>query len=121
MRFLLCLALAACSSPLKAQVALNSYTGPYRLEKYLPLANINVVNTGGFGARMKALLEGEVEAASLLPAAIVRLSAARSAWNLPGPAKFCPSGGVVVVQRASAASFSKLRSCKCWSRPQRLT
>src|SRR5262249_52013246 len=39
----------------------------YRLEKYLPLENIKVVNTGGFGARLKALLEGEVEAASLLP------------------------------------------------------
>ena len=25
------------------------------------------MNTGGFGARLKALLEGEVEAASLLP------------------------------------------------------
>jgi NitT/TauT family transport system substrate-binding protein len=40
---------------------------PYRLEKYLPLENIKVVNTGGFGARLKALLDGEVEAASLLP------------------------------------------------------
>src|SRR6516165_1754305 len=28
---------------------------------------IKVVNTGGFGARLKALLDGEVEAASLLP------------------------------------------------------
>ena len=32
-----------------------------------PLAHIKTVNTGGFGARLKALLEGEVEAASLLP------------------------------------------------------
>src|SRR5258707_11533927 len=40
---------------------------PYRLEKYLPLENIKVVNTGGFGARLKALLDGQVEAASLLP------------------------------------------------------
>jgi len=40
---------------------------PYRLEKYLPLEHIKTVNTGGFGARLKALLEGEVEAASLLP------------------------------------------------------
>jgi NitT/TauT family transport system substrate-binding protein len=39
----------------------------YRLEKYLPLASIKTVNTGGFGARLKALLDGEVEAASLLP------------------------------------------------------
>ena len=40
---------------------------PYRLEKFLPLENIKTVNTGGFGARLKALLDGEVEAASLLP------------------------------------------------------
>jgi hypothetical protein len=40
---------------------------PYRLEKFLPLAHIKTVNTGGFGARLKALIDGEVEAASLLP------------------------------------------------------
>jgi NitT/TauT family transport system substrate-binding protein len=40
---------------------------PFRLEKYLPLENIKTVNTGGFGARLRALLDGEVEAASLLP------------------------------------------------------
>jgi NitT/TauT family transport system substrate-binding protein len=45
----------------------SHFNVPYRLEKYLPLENIKVVNTGGFGARLKALLEGEVEAASLLP------------------------------------------------------
>jgi len=45
----------------------SHFNVPYRLEKYLPLANIKVTNTGGFGARLKALLEGEVEAASLLP------------------------------------------------------
>jgi NitT/TauT family transport system substrate-binding protein len=45
----------------------SHFNVPYRLEKYLPLANIKVVNTGGFGARLKALLDGEVEAASLLP------------------------------------------------------
>jgi NitT/TauT family transport system substrate-binding protein len=33
----------------------------------LPLAHIKTVNTGGFGARLQALLDGEVEAASLLP------------------------------------------------------
>jgi hypothetical protein len=31
------------------------------------LENIKTVNTGGFGARLKALLDKEVEAASLLP------------------------------------------------------
>jgi NitT/TauT family transport system substrate-binding protein len=45
----------------------SHFNVPFRLEKYLPLENIKVVNTGGFGARLKALLEGEVEAASLLP------------------------------------------------------
>jgi len=45
----------------------SHFNVPYRLEKYLPLENIKTVNTGGFGARLKALLDGEVEAASLLP------------------------------------------------------
>src|SRR4051795_928333 len=45
----------------------SHFNVPYRLEKYLPLENIKIVNTGGFGARLKALLDGEVEAASLLP------------------------------------------------------
>jgi NitT/TauT family transport system substrate-binding protein len=45
----------------------SHFNVPYRLEKYLPLASIKTVNTGGFGARLKALLDGEVEAASLLP------------------------------------------------------
>ena len=45
----------------------SHFNVPYRLEKYLPLENIKIVNTGGFGARLEALLEGEVDAASLLP------------------------------------------------------
>ena len=45
----------------------SHFNVPYRLEKYLPLEQIKVVNTGGFGARLRALLDGEVEAASLLP------------------------------------------------------
>jgi NitT/TauT family transport system substrate-binding protein len=45
----------------------SHFNVPYRLERYLPLEHIKTVNTGGFGARLKALLEGEVEAASLLP------------------------------------------------------
>jgi NitT/TauT family transport system substrate-binding protein len=45
----------------------KDFNVPYRLEKYLPLEHIKTVNTGGFGARLKALLDGEVEAASLLP------------------------------------------------------
>jgi hypothetical protein len=45
----------------------SHFNVPYRLEKYLPLENIKTVNTGGFGARLSALLDDEVEAASLLP------------------------------------------------------
>jgi NitT/TauT family transport system substrate-binding protein len=45
----------------------SHFNVPYRLEKYLPLENIKTVNIGGFGARLKALIDGEVEAASLLP------------------------------------------------------
>jgi len=45
----------------------SHFNVPYRLEKYLPLENIKTVNTGGFGARLQALLNKEVEAASLLP------------------------------------------------------
>ena len=45
----------------------SHFNVPYRLEKYLSLENIKIVNTGGFGARLQALLEGEVDAASLLP------------------------------------------------------
>jgi len=45
----------------------SHFNVPFRLEKYLPLQNIKTVNTGGFGARLQALLKGEVEAASLLP------------------------------------------------------
>jgi NitT/TauT family transport system substrate-binding protein len=45
----------------------SHFNVPYRLEKFLALENIKTVNTGGFGARLKALLDGEAEAASLLP------------------------------------------------------
>jgi len=45
----------------------SHFNVPFRLEKYLPLEHIKTVNTGGFGARLKALLDREVEAASLLP------------------------------------------------------
>jgi len=45
----------------------SHFNVPYRLEKYLPLENIKTINVGGFGARLKALMDGEVEAASLLP------------------------------------------------------
>jgi hypothetical protein len=45
----------------------SHFNVPYRLEKYMPLERVKTVNIGGFGARLKALLDKEVEAASLLP------------------------------------------------------
>ena len=45
----------------------SHFNVPWRLEEYLPLENIISKNVGGFGARLEALLDGEVEAASLLP------------------------------------------------------
>lgn len=45
----------------------SHFNVPYRLEKYMLLERIKTVNIGGFGARLRALLDREVEAASLLP------------------------------------------------------
>jgi hypothetical protein len=44
----------------------SHFNVPYRLEAYLPLEQIKTVNVGGFSARLRALLDGEVEASSLL-------------------------------------------------------
>ena len=44
----------------------SHFNVPYRLESILPLDRIKTVNVGGFGARLSALLSGEVEASSLL-------------------------------------------------------
>jgi NitT/TauT family transport system substrate-binding protein len=44
----------------------SHFNVPYRLEAHLPLEQIQVVNVGGFGARLHALRAGDVEAASLL-------------------------------------------------------
>src|SRR5207248_3803817 len=41
----------------------SHYNVPYRLERYLPLADIKIEPVGGFGRRLDALLKGEVEAA----------------------------------------------------------
>jgi NitT/TauT family transport system substrate-binding protein len=45
----------------------SHFNVPYRLEKFLPLDQIKTENVGGFGARLQALLDGDVEATSLLP------------------------------------------------------
>lgn len=44
----------------------SHFNVPYRLEAYLPLERIKTQNIGGFGARLTALLNGEVQATSLL-------------------------------------------------------
>jgi NitT/TauT family transport system substrate-binding protein len=44
----------------------SHFNVPYRLEAVMPLEQIKTVNVGGFGARLTALLDGDVEAASLL-------------------------------------------------------
>jgi len=44
----------------------SHFNVPYRLEAFLPLDRIKTVNIGGFGARLQALLDGDVEATSLL-------------------------------------------------------
>lgn len=45
----------------------SHFNVPWHLEKYMPLEKIKAVNIGGFGARLKALVDGEFEAVSLLP------------------------------------------------------
>src|SRR4051812_37162863 len=44
----------------------SHFNVPYRLEPYLPSERIKTVNVGGFGARLTALIDGEVAATSLL-------------------------------------------------------
>jgi len=44
----------------------SHFNVPYRLEPFLPLDQIKTLNVGGFGARLQAFLDGEVDAASLL-------------------------------------------------------
>jgi NitT/TauT family transport system substrate-binding protein len=44
----------------------SHFNVPYRLEEFLPLERIKTINVGGFGARLSALIDGEVEATSLL-------------------------------------------------------
>ena len=45
----------------------SHFNVPLHLEKHMPLKQVNAVNVGGFGARLRALIDGEFEAASLLP------------------------------------------------------
>src|SRR5262249_28070508 len=87
---------------------------PYRLEKHLPLANIKTVNTGGFGARLKALLDREGEAAGLLPPQIAMADQLglrqiiedrfHTPWGVPGGAATNGVRGYLdALQRAEEA------------------
>ena len=49
-----------------AVMAGSHYNVPYRLEKYFSLEHVKIAKVGGFGARLTALLNKEVEASSLL-------------------------------------------------------
>ena len=98
----------------------SHFNVPYRLEKYLPLAHIKTVNTGGFGARLKALLEGEVEAASLLPPQIdmaeqlglrkVIEDRFHTLWWVPGPPR--RRSCKVITERADRAGGAPKRPAK---------
>ena len=44
----------------------SHYNVPYRLREFLPLDQIQIAQAGGYQARLDALLDGEVEATSLL-------------------------------------------------------
>ena len=95
----------------------SHFNVPYRLEKYLPLDNIKTVNTGGFGARLKALLEGEVEAASLLPPQIAmaeQLGLRKIIEDRFKTLWWVPEG-------AATESHARARSCrrKPWTRTSR--
>jgi NitT/TauT family transport system substrate-binding protein len=95
-----------CDIPVAVGMRAGSHFNvPYRLEKYMPLENVKTVNIGGFGARLKALLEGEVEAASLLPPQIdmakqlglheVIADEFKTLWWVPGSAEASAVRGYV--------------------------
>jgi hypothetical protein len=67
MRFLLWLALAACSSPLKAQIALNPYTGRYEIAPRNAAPRLNP-------------LTGEFEIAS--PGSVPKYNAYQGTWQM---------------------------------------
>ncbi len=97
----------------------SHFNVPYRLEKYLPLENIKTVNVGGFGARLKALLDKEVDAASLLPPQIamaeqlglrkVIANEFRTIWWVPNTISPEAAGGYLrALDRAEKAMDANL-------------
>ena len=104
----------------------SHFNVPYRLEKYLPLEQIKIVNTGGFGARLQALLNKEVEAASLLPPQIamaeqlglrkIMEDVFHTIWWVPGTAEpEVVSGYMRALARAETALAADLpQFLKLW-------
>src|ERR1041385_3821978 len=97
----------------------SHFNVPYRLEKYLPLENIKTINVGGFGARLKALLDGEMEGASLLPPQIgmarelglreIIADQFKTLWWVPeGAPEAAVSGYLAALDRAEQALQSDL-------------
>lgn len=100
----------------------SHFNVPYRLEPYLPLERINTLNVGGFGARLQALLDGEVEAASLLDPQIsmadqlglrrIIFNTFKTLWVVPADADAETLAGYFrTLQRADADLDSDPASC----------
>ena len=104
----------------------SHFNVPYRLEKHLPLEEIKIVSTGGFGARLQALLNKDVEAASLLPPQIAMAEQLglrkimedefHTIWWVPASAEpAVVSGYMRALARAEAALAADLPSfLKLW-------
>jgi len=100
----------------------SHFNVPYRLEPHLPLERIQTVNVGGFGARLRALLDGEVEAASLLDPQIsmadqlglrrVIFNTFKTLWVVPAEAdKHALDAYFRVLERADADLDRDPSSC----------
>src|SRR6266508_1173502 len=100
----------------------SHFNVPYRLEPYLPLEHIKTINIGGFGARLQALLDGEVEAASLLDPQIsmadqlglhrVIFNTFKTLWVVPAEANTATLDAYFrVLQRADADLDRDPASC----------
>jgi hypothetical protein len=97
----------------------SHFSVPLHLEKHLPLDRIKTANVGGFGARLTALLDKEVEAASLLPPQIdmakqlglrpVLEGEFHTLWWVPGTAaKETVHGYLAALERAERAMDADL-------------
>jgi hypothetical protein len=98
----------------------SHFNVPYRLEPHLPLERIKTVNVGGFGARLQALLDGEVEATSLLDPQIsmadqlglrrVMFNTFKTLWVVPSDASIL-GPYFAVLERADADLDKDPASC----------